>query len=361
MSNVSFRRFYLPLLSVILLSLGAWRAEKWAEAHFRPISFDPKIKHLIQREHPNVICVGNSMLGSNIIQSQFEAELSEKLGFPVNSTFLVGGGLHSAWQYLVLKNQIATAAKPGTPVLFFDYEDYYVRPEANTTSTGQSDVEYRQSMLKEEPIFRAKIGSNGNYFASGFPYLYSQRFQIKRNIVSRFTNGMLKITGIAKRIDSRLYRRQDEGSLAWLLSTVFRGSQFRGGQADDRERNDRLLFTGASDDEFNKKADASFLPELFEFENQFPLTFVESSSNPTMHLVKQSIPLFSSRLGNYITRHGVNYVDMNKVEAVQARGLMHDSRHFTAGRGREVNTHEVVNQLMQTNFPKEMLQNYSKK
>jgi hypothetical protein len=342
-----FGRTIIFSLLIGLLVFGVIaRLEIWAEHHFKPITFNPKYKHQIQRERPDIICVGNSMLGSNIVKKTFVHELSKAYGRPIRATFIIAGGLHTAWQYLVLKNQIATAAKKGTPVVFFDYEDYYIRPEANTTATGKSEVQFRENMLKDEPFFRSRIGSNGYYFASGFPYLYSQRFLIKRALISESVMGMLTTLGIKDSIRSRKLKKSNPDALSWLLGSVYKGSAFRGGQADDKERNDRVLFQGENEDAFEKKFNDSFLPAMLSFDADFPLTFILSSSNSSMPLVKSSIGTFAERLGRHIEAAGGTLINMNTVQSVQAHGLMHDSRHFTKGRGRDTNTKAVVEQLV---------------
>ncbi len=335
---------------VLLLGLFIYKLEFWAESNFKPIKFNPRYKHQIQRERPDIICVGNSMLASNIVKKSFENHLSKAYGRPIKATFIIAGGLHTAWHYLVLKNQIATSAKKGTPVVFFDYEDYYLRPEANTTTTGNSERQFRENMLQSEPIFRSKIGTNGYYFASGFPYLYSQRFLIKRYLISKAVLANLKLMGIQKSLTSRKFRKMTGDTLSTLFGAVYKGSAFRGGQADDKERNDRILYQPSNDAEFLKKFDYSFLPEMLSFNKDYPLTFLLSSSNTSMTLIKSSVGHYSEKLGKEIQKRGARFIDMNSVEAVQKPGLMHDSRHFTKGLGRETNTKAVAEKLIENNI-----------
>ena len=360
-SNFSQRTFLISF--VILLTIGAsiFRLEHWAAKNFRPITFNPKIKHIIEKDKPDIICIGNSMLGSNIEKMEFEKALSAQFGRPIHASFIVGRGLHTAWHYLVLKNQIAPSAQPGTPLLFFDYEDYYIRPEANTLATGRSEVQYRESMQQEEPLFRSKIGTNAFYFASGSPYLYSQRFQIKKYLLSNFLIQTLKATGVTNSINDRMYKPKDQESLARLIGSVFRGSAFRGGQADDRERNDRIMISGLSDEDFEKMAEKSFLPDLLSYKDKFPMTFILSSSNPSMTLIKSSIGLHSTRLQKAIETRGGTFIDMNKVPEVQSLGLMHDSRHFTKGKGRNTNTDAVVGELVKSHALDSLIQGTASK
>jgi hypothetical protein len=339
------KNLILGIIAIAIIACIFASLEKWAHDNFKPIVFSNKIRKNLIRKQPHIILVGNSMLGSNIVRPLFEKELSNKLGRKARVSYIIAGGLHTAWFYLVLKNQIATAMKEGTPIVFLDYEDYYIRPEANTTATGKSEVRFRSSMLDDEKVFRSKIGTNGLYFATGFPYLYSQRFQIKRHIVSEFVLKAFNLLGASKHLQSRFFKRQNEDSVAWLLGTVFKGSEFRGGQADDRERNDRILFQGKSDEDFFKKAQDSLLPDMLSYSKKYPLIFLISSSNPSMTQIKSSMPQFSQRLEKYITSNDGYFIDMNRVPEVQTPGLMHDSRHFTKGKGRNTNTLAVLKEL----------------
>jgi hypothetical protein len=158
--------------------------------------------------------------------------------------------------------------------------------------------------------------------------------------------GMLSTLGVKDSIRSRKFNKSNADAISWLLGSVYKGSAFRGGQVDDKERNDRILYQGENEAAFEKKFNDSFLPAMLSFDADFPLTFILSSSNSSMPLVKSSIGIFAERLGRHIKALGGTLINMNEVHSVQAHGLMHDSRHFTKGRGRETNTKAVVEQLV---------------
>ena len=336
------------LIIILVIVSSLYFLESWAHKNFKPIEYSTKLRSKLIRKQPHIVLVGNSMLGSNIEKKVFENELKKKTGKNIRVGYVVAGGLHTAWYYLILKNQIANAVKPGTPIVFLDYEDYFVRPQANTAAVGKNEAKYRSTMKPNEDIFLSKIGDNSLYYASGFPYLYSQRFQIKRYLTSKAVMTLLRITGATDLTKSRRLKKNDVDALSWILGKTYKGSNFRGGQVDDRERNDREMLNSDSQENFNKLADKSFLPDILSFKDKFPIVFLLSSSNSNMALIKSTIPKHAAQLRNYIENNGGKFINMNEVEIVQQPGLMHDSRHFTKGKGRNTNTIAVVEELFKT-------------
>lgn len=323
------------LLTIIILLVGC---EVWAEYHFKPIEFTPNLQKIITNSKPDIICIGNSMLGSNVIRNQFQRELSNLFNKKITAQFITSGGLHSAWQYLVVKNQVIPSSLAGVPIVLIDYEDYFTRPDAATYASGVSEIKYKKNMLKEEPVFNKKIGNNSIYYKNGFPYLFSQRYKIKKHFTSKLLRTFLDLSGVSSLIDSRRYKPHNEIAIEWLFGTLFKGSNFKNGQVDDKERIDRELFSGSTQDEFNYIADKSFLPDILEYSKDHPIIFVESNSNPSMFQIKKSLPKYSEQLETYISNHNGIYIDLNREDALQVPSLMHDSRHYFAGRPKELNT-----------------------
>lgn len=335
----------LLVLSATAVALVVFSLEQWAHNSFRPVAFDPSISKKLQKESPDIICVGNSTLSINIVKERFQKGLNERFGRPVKISYISAGGMHSAWQFLILKNQISEAVHKNIPVIFFDYEDFLLRPEAKTATSGKSEKVLRKLMRDDETIFHSKIGSNSLYFSTGFPYLYSQRYQIKRFVTSKTISAFMRYTRADTLIKSRRWKQKGTEAVAWLFGTIYKGSNFRSGQGALDERSDREAIVAVNPEQLQKHIAASFLPEMLAYKDRYTIIFLVSNSNPNMPLLKQSMIHHTAQLQEYIVSHGGYLVDMNRVASIQAPGLMHDSRHFTKGHPRELNTDMVLAEL----------------
>ncbi len=340
-------RFYhiVFLLSLLCACFTLYSLEKWAERNFKPISFDDAIAKRLQRENPDLICIGNSTVSINIVKPLFEKGLAELKGKPIKVSYITAGGMHTAWQFLVIKNQIVRSGLKNIPIVIVDYEDFFLRPDAKTATSGKSEIILRKLMQEDEPVFLSKIGSNSSYFTNGFPYLYSQRFQIKRKLTSIALIEFMRITSADSLVHSRRWKQKGIQAVQWLLGTVYKGSNFRSGQSTPDERIDRTAIYTRDANHFAEMVDRSFLPDILSFKDSYQLIFILSNSNPQMPLMKESIQEHSLQLEKYLKSEGAFYIDMNRVHELQVEGLMHDSRHYTKGYPRELNTRMLLREL----------------
>lgn len=345
------RGLVYSILSLLILVSGVAFIEIWAEQTFTAVGFVPRYREKILTSPPDVIFVGNSVLHENLPKGEMEAGLSRMLGRKINVMYIAKGGMHSAWYYLILKNQIATTGLSNIPIFFLDYEDFFIRPEAKTSTGGKSERLLRQALTGDDEVFLRKVGDRGNYFLSGFPYVYSQRFNIKRRLTARFVRSGFRLMGIDRKIKTRRWKTDDETAVAWLLGNVFKGSNFRQGQeVDDRHTADRPAITYANDAEFEQKMESTFVPDMLKFQDRFKLIFVQSNSNPSMVQMKQSLKIYSERFDRYLKKNGASFIDLNSVTELQQPGLMHDSRHFSKGAPRSLNVASLLAEIKKGDF-----------
>lgn len=332
--------------------------ELWAERTFTQVAFNPEARDKIKATHPDAIFIGNSVLSENMPKIEVDEGMNRLLNKKARVFFIHKGGMHTAWHYLVLKNQIVASGIKKIPVFILDYEDFFVRPEAKTSTAGKSEQLLRQNLDGEDPVFLEKIGAKGIYFTSGFPYLYSHRYNIKRWVTAHFVRSFMRLTGTSKTITSRRWRADDETAVAWLLSIVFKGANFRSGQGvDDMQTSDRPALTGTSDEDFRAMVERSFLPEILKFKDRYKLIFVQSSSNPNMTVMKESLKTYTARLERYLNENGAYYIDLNRSPELQQPELMHDSRHFTKGAPRSLNVQTLMKEVEKQDLLREYRKN----
>lgn len=340
MRSLSSLPFVLLLLCLGLLYL----LEIKAAEKFPPVPFSAHLQNRLKAEAPDAIFVGNSTLGVNVNQSILEAELSRLSNRPVRVSFISKGGIHTACYYLILKNQIAAAARKGTPVIFIDNEDNFIKPEERTATAGATERFIQANMQEDEAVFLSKLGASGLYFSRGFPYLFSQRYRIKRWLVAGWSNLVLSWTGLDDGIQHRKFQTRDAVAINWLLGTVFSSRKFRAGDtinpsaALDPRRLDTLR-------EFESKAEQSFMPELLAYARDFELYFVLSNTNPAYAMHKDYVRAFTAQFKHYLQDKAVAFIDLDKHPALQEPGLMNDSRHFIKGAPVELNTQVLAAEL----------------
>jgi hypothetical protein len=166
----------------------------WATAESEPeIEIPEKIQRIHARaeselaaEKPELVLLGNSMLGEGIDDRQF-AELTGKSVYKLQY-----GGSASAWWYLALKNLVAKSETPPRYVLLFFRDEFLTEPEFRVTgayslviqsiATEQDQpvlerLAYNRDLSLEETVFEkfAPLYKHRNEMGSEFDHLIRQQ------------------------------------------------------------------------------------------------------------------------------------------------------------------------------------------
>jgi len=143
--------FSFKALLVFISLLAIVAVELYAQSYGTEISYG-YMDNLI-KETPDIIMIGNSMLGDNIARPEFEAELSELVGRDITAVFLVQGGQHSSWWYLMIKNQIAPISTDA-PVGIVYRLDFLTRPKWAISGNYRKPIE--ALLTQDESVYYEK-------------------------------------------------------------------------------------------------------------------------------------------------------------------------------------------------------------
>ena len=323
--------------------------ERWAKREYLSVVFDDHVRQYVIRDKPEAIFIGNSTLSENVPSRELQQQLSSAPGELKPLLYIAQGGMHSAWEYLVLKNQVATTGSKDIPVVIINYEDFFLRPDAKVTNLPRSEYLIRSNMLQDEPVLLEKLGSKARYFRGGFPYFYSQRFNLKRKLAATFVKHLMDPFSFDVLEGSRSWQNSPVNAIQWLLGGVFKGTNFRSGSnVDEAQTSDREPLVGSNEEEFKAIADKSFLPEMLSYSNRFKIIIVQSNSNPNMPIMKAGLKRSAPYMRRYVESHGGTFINLNDAPELQQPGLMHDSRHFAPGDPRILNVTVLVRELKKT-------------
>ncbi len=333
------------VISILISALMLGSAEYWAYRNSHTVKFNDTFTQNIRSAKPDIIFVGNSTLKFNVDPVVMQAELSKRLGREFKVLFLSRSSMHSAWQYLVLKNQILKSSVANIPVVFVDYEHFFFLPEVATGSGAFTEKQIKVQMLDQEEVLLSKIGGQAAYFKRHFPYLVSQGSILKREL----SGEAVAFIGKFLMPDSLLAKRYGKVASTTLvkkiLSKVFSPSSFRSGLFTLEPA--RVLSSNKLTDKatFRTYLEKTFIPEMLKIQGSLKFIFVVSLSNPKFVDNIPELVKGNDMFRDYLKEHGIPLIDMNAYPQIHEGGYMSDSRHISAGPGKVLNTQLMAAEL----------------
>lgn len=210
----------------------------------------------IAAKKPQVVLLGNSMLGRGVDEMGFEILTGKK-----TLKFWTGGGA-SAWWYLTMKNVICQA-KPETVILFF--RDQYLT-EPTFRVNGKSKPHMDDMCDEKEPVLEriayTEKMNPASYFLHQYLPLYAKRDRAHNKIQALIRNSSTGLLlnmprGAAKKAVARVF---DNKNMNQELLTI------RQLNAEKAEGIDAF--------NFKKRLGHSFLPHIIEIAKKHDINLV---------------------------------------------------------------------------------------
>ena len=229
--------------------------------------FNPKPIARLQEKQPEVVLIGDSVLGGSIDPALFARETGVR-----EVEMLWNGGAASAAWYLLLKNYVAASGiQPRLVCIFF-------RDRLLTDATFRTTPTYRRFLESirhdQEPVYQAILHGDATQeqspLARVIDWLYplNKRRDVQQEKISRFAFRVAQ--GGSPRI-GRLRRRVNE---------IFDVAKLR-----DEVTNESDEVSGEKPEEFSADPKRNFLPHMVETAQQagIPLCFVREKRFPLLN------------------------------------------------------------------------------
>ena len=257
--------------------------------------FDPKpIAHLRETQ-PEVVMIGDSVLGGSIDPALFAKETGLR-----DVELLWNGGAASAAWYLLLKNYVvASGIHPRLVCIFF-------RERMLTDATFRTTPTYRRFLEslrhKKEPVYASILhrdeeeqGPLGR--AIDWLYALNERRHVQQEKISRLA---FRVAAGGVSI-GRLRRRVNE---------IFDPVKLR-----EEIMNESAEVSGEKPEEFSADPKRNFLPHIVELAEQarLPLCFVREKRYPLPDGVtpqSEDIQRYMTDLRRWVESHGCAFVDL---------------------------------------------------
>jgi hypothetical protein len=258
--------------------------------------FDPKpIAHL-RKKQPEVVLIGDSVLGGSIDPALFARETG------VNDVELVwnGGAASAAWYLLLKNNVVASGIHPRLVCIFF-------RERMLTDATFRTTPTYRRFLEsirhEKEPVYRDILQDEETEEEStlgrfiDWLYPLNSRRHVQAEKISRLA---FRVAAVGRRI----------GPLRRRVNETFDVAKLR-----DEVMDESTELSGAKAEEFNPDPHHSFLPHMVATAKQagIPLCFVRQKRYPLPDGTvpqSESLQRYIAQLRNWLESHGCTFIDL---------------------------------------------------
>jgi len=306
----------VSIVCAVLISLGLL---SMTEFYFRQMIGDPyQIRDQINKENPDIIMLGNSMLGRNIDQVVFDQELSRLTGRAIHSKFIVLNGCHAAVFYVVLKDQVAASRMAGIPVGVVDSWGFIYT--GNTT--GDADDHLKQSLVEYDPEFFKKFdnkyfkytfflrgGFKTFYYSPGYSYKIFKDFYGADRLNVDPLNILRSRFGVDA--DPRYFNRQDKRSVSKTMNI-----------------------------------EGSFVPDILRVSKKFRLFFVKSRFVYEKFRSNDRAASSPDRLAGYLNQRGVVLIKNQEFKELDDTSLFMDDQHLNE-KGALINTRLIAKRIFE--------------
>ena len=302
------------------------------------IKFDDSFRKKIEKEKPDIILIGNSVLGSNIHRSQLQKELYYFLGKKIRVSLISIGGMQSAWSYLIMKNQISKSNIKDIPVGFVFHDERITNPNIRV----KDELLLKKTATNYEPVFWKKLKENSIYYHKGFPHIFNDKITTKKNIISLYGNFIFQ-----QILNKNKFRK--------TINLVFKRQNFKtGGSSGEKRKKTRKKIQSQKDFE-NQIVNPSFLNEILKFNNDFHVFFISSSLSPApKHQPKNpnlqepyasDRNLYFSFLNKYLKKNNSFLINLNKRKEIKDKKFFKDVGHLLP-LGKQLNSKILAQEII---------------
>ena len=306
------------LLIIILIELLTYN-------HFVNKEEYKELTDQINAKQPDIIMLGNSILGHNVDKRIFDKELSNLTGKNITSIFWSSNGAHSAWWYLSIKNQILPSNVSRIPIGIIYRLDFLTRPKWGIT--GKNEKKIRKLMIGKEPTFFEKI--KDNYKIEKFYKTFFFREELSHSIKLKWIKVLLyyydkKVEKIYP--DELLNNKFDLKNLRTQKQSFI--------QTSKETEEDHYIRLNNHVAHIN----ASFLPNMINLMENNTFFVVETHLNPEIvnekHLwtyntiTYEHMAIYRKSLQNYLNKKKVEYMPLHNWSELDDPKLYRDGIHF---------------------------------
>ena len=297
-----FYRYLLITLSGFFL-LG-WILPQWLPIHY-PRALGPTFskfirkdyQSLIDKQKPNVILLGNSVLINSMDESQFESLTGRK-----TLSFATPGAASAYW-YLSIKNVIATASAPPKYVLLFFMDNILTTPDQWVIGAYFpliiDEIAGEQETVLLQKAYLNQLNPLENYLDSHYP-LFGERLTLKDKIDNRIKYTL-----------SYLFQNCAKPCLDKALEAAFGYKNMIPLMQPQLESNSNE-WSGREWD-FNALVEKSFLPDMIQItkERGIKLILVREKNAKMMTLEDESSDMrnYFQELADHLKKEGIPLLD----------------------------------------------------
>jgi len=318
-----YRYLFITLSSFFLLG---WFLPQWLPIHY-PRALGPAFsaairtsyQKQIEKEKPEVLLLGNSVINSGIDQLQFEQLTSRKtlkFGFP---------GTTSAYWYLLIKTNVVTTSSPPKYMLLFFLDNLLTAPDLGVNDTYLpmiDEITDDNDTVLLQKAYLNQLNPLEGYLDSHFP-LFGERKTIKDKIDNR-----LKYT------PPQLFQKCDKPCLDQTLDETFDAKNMLPLILMQSEVNPEE-WSGKNWD-FKALVEKSFIPDMIQLtrEKGIQFIFVREKNAKVMTLADESRDMrkYYQDMADYLKKEGVFLLDLAHDPALTV-DMFRDEMHLNpAGR-----------------------------
>jgi len=329
---------------ILVLAFGSPREMKLVE---RSSSIDdeclvgdkhiPDLSETLTSIKPELILLGNSMLGEAVGQEQ----ISEALG--VNSVKVWLGGSGSAWWYLVIKNIVSKLSHRPRYIGIFFRDNYLTLPQHKTSGKHKKGIDGFAGEGEEVLDQLAYFSSMNSVELAVQKYLplFNHRTQLRETFEQNLKNLVAKNTGVG-----------DVEKVNELISVTLDNAKMNSQMLHRRQIADEL-----TQDEYRK--DMSFHPERSFLEHivtmckeqDIGLFFVRVKRLRDLKVNKQSPELlkYISQLNAYLNEQNIPFIDFTDNRQILKKHFG-KSDHLNKKGGRNLFTQLLAEQIKKNVF-----------
>lgn len=268
--------------------------KKWANVNETLVD---NLVEKIDRNHPEIILVGDSMLGEAV-----EGDvLSDYLGMSSIKVWM--GGIGSAWIYLFIKNILPQCSQRPQYIGIFFRDNHLTLPQHKTTGKHKESIDNLAG--REEPLLDELA-----YFKDmSFIELLLLRYV---PIVNKSENIRKNVDKFIKKFVALLFFQADATALANTLNQTFSDAKMDKGLLHSRQMTDENLADSYLDDmTFNPAK--SFLPPIIENSEKLgvKIFFVRVKRKRDLETGQQSDDLiaYMEKLKAYLGKKNIVLID----------------------------------------------------
>jgi hypothetical protein len=338
-------RSILPLLAVLCcfalftLPFGLPQRMALVDRHITPQAagivgdkyYDDLVRKLNHRQ-PELILIGNSMLGEGVDERQLEARLK----MPAATVWT--GGVGSAWWYLVVKNIIPQLKKKPTLIGIVFRDNHLTLPAMRVTG-------------KHKPLIDSLAGNNEELL-DRLAYLSQENFlslQLKKYIplFNKRESCKQALDSALKGFASRLLRLSGPKAVDQAAASVFASGKMIPALLNERQLEDERKQDSAKED-LSFQPEKTFLKPIIELcrEQDVRLVFIRVKRRRDLEAGRQSKELleYMDKLEKYLQENQVNLLDYTGSSAIQKEHFG-EGDHLNRQSGRQLFTALLADDL----------------